>query len=302
MSSLCFQNSRFADAADVAIGFGGAGAVAALQARKLGADVLAIDCFGGGGATAYSGGVIYAGGTKYQRESGYNDTADEMYKYLNEEGAPVKPETLRPFCENSNADIERLSSMGVPFGTNAFEVTRLIVDRDNRVIGVEANPLPEAHHKAHQACYKLVHPWLPFNNRRSRKAMAAAQALEAREEPNQCTFIRARNGVILTTGGFNRNEALIRLHCPFLAKYYSRLLLLGSISDEGSGLAMAEAVGGSTVLISNISVARTLASPQAFAKGLLVNNMGERFISEAAYAMFVGDAVLDQPEGHAYVV
>lgn len=65
---------------------------------------------------------------------------------------------------------------------------------------------------------------------------------------------------------------------------------------------MAEAVGGSTVLISNISVARTLASPQAFAKGLLVNNMGERFISEAAYAMFVGDAVLDQPEGHAYVV
>ena len=55
-----------AEADVVVVGFGGAGVVAALQAREGGADVLAVDRFGGGGATSYSGGVTYAGGTRHQ--------------------------------------------------------------------------------------------------------------------------------------------------------------------------------------------------------------------------------------------
>lgn len=104
------------DTADVlVIGFGGAGAAAALQARENGATVIAIDRFGGGGATAYSGGVVYAGGTKYQREAGFDDTADEMYKYLDFEGTAVKPETLRRFCETSNGNVEWVVGHGVEF-------------------------------------------------------------------------------------------------------------------------------------------------------------------------------------------
>jgi 3-oxo-5alpha-steroid 4-dehydrogenase len=51
----------------VVVGFGGAGAAAALQAREGGAEVDVLDRFGGGGTTAYSGGVLYAGGTRFQR-------------------------------------------------------------------------------------------------------------------------------------------------------------------------------------------------------------------------------------------
>ncbi|MET0660967.1 MAG: FAD-dependent oxidoreductase, partial [Steroidobacteraceae bacterium] len=109
------------DTADVVVvGFGGAGVSAALQARECGASVIAIDRFTGGGATALSGGVFYAGGTKYQRESGFNDTADEMYKYLAAEGSAVSPETLRYFCEHSNDDFEWVERHGVPHGGNAF--------------------------------------------------------------------------------------------------------------------------------------------------------------------------------------
>ena len=43
----------------VVIGFGAAGSVAALEAAAAGADVLVIDRFGGGGATALSGGIVY---------------------------------------------------------------------------------------------------------------------------------------------------------------------------------------------------------------------------------------------------
>ena len=60
------------DEADIVlVGFGSAAAVAGLQAREDGASVLALDRFGGGGTTAISGGIIYAGGTKYQRDSGF---------------------------------------------------------------------------------------------------------------------------------------------------------------------------------------------------------------------------------------
>lgn len=50
-------------AADVVvIGFGAAASAAAIEAAEAGADVLVLDRFGGGGATALSGGIVYAGG------------------------------------------------------------------------------------------------------------------------------------------------------------------------------------------------------------------------------------------------
>ena len=108
------------DSADiVVVGFGAAGASAALEAHEQApdADVLLIDRFDGGGATAYSGGVVYAGDTRHQREAGFEDTVDEMYKYLKlEVGDAVSDETLRRFCENSNKNLDWLEQHGVPFG------------------------------------------------------------------------------------------------------------------------------------------------------------------------------------------
>ncbi|MEL7027700.1 MAG: FAD-binding protein [Pseudomonadota bacterium] len=110
------------DEADiVVVGFGGAGVVASLQALEAGASVIALDRFEGGGATERSGGVVYAGGTKYQREAGYDDSAEEMYKYLSFEGVPVQPATLRRFCEASKDDIDWVESFGVEFGSTCFE-------------------------------------------------------------------------------------------------------------------------------------------------------------------------------------
>ncbi|MBW2404236.1 MAG: FAD-binding protein [Deltaproteobacteria bacterium] len=67
------------DEADVVVvGFGGAGACAALEASTNGARVLVLDRFHGGGATAISGGVFYGGGgTHIQTEAGVTDDAEE---------------------------------------------------------------------------------------------------------------------------------------------------------------------------------------------------------------------------------
>jgi 3-oxo-5alpha-steroid 4-dehydrogenase len=101
----------------VVVGFGAAGACAALEAAWAGAQVVVIDRFGGGGATALSGGVVYAGGgTPQQREAGVTDTPAAMFDYLAlEVGDAVSAGTLREFCEGSVAMLAWLECCGVPF-------------------------------------------------------------------------------------------------------------------------------------------------------------------------------------------
>jgi 3-oxo-5alpha-steroid 4-dehydrogenase len=100
----------------VVAGFGGAGACAAIEAADSGARVIALDRFDGGGATSASGGVYYGGGTRFQRDAGFDDSAEEMFKYLSMELSDVvSPETLRRFCEQSNSNLEWLVDKGLRF-------------------------------------------------------------------------------------------------------------------------------------------------------------------------------------------
>ena len=115
------QAIQWDDEADVVVvGFGGAGAAASIEALDRGASVIAVDRFGGGGATAFSGGVTYAGGTKYQAEAGVEDDAGNMFAYLSQEDCAVAPATLRQFCDGSNGDLEWLEANGVPFSAKLF--------------------------------------------------------------------------------------------------------------------------------------------------------------------------------------
>lgn len=101
----------------VVVGFGAAGACAAIEAARAGADVVVLDRFSGGGATAVSGGVVYAGGgTEQQVAAGVRDTPEEMYAYLEREvGDAVSPATLRAFCDGSRDLVAWLEGAGVPF-------------------------------------------------------------------------------------------------------------------------------------------------------------------------------------------
>lgn len=105
-------------AVDVAVvGFGGAGAAAAIEARDAGASVAVIDRFNGGGSTKISGGIVYAGGgTSIQAEAGVEDSPENMYNYLiRETGDAVSEDTLRQFCQDSPGNLEWLKQQGVPF-------------------------------------------------------------------------------------------------------------------------------------------------------------------------------------------
>jgi 3-oxo-5alpha-steroid 4-dehydrogenase len=101
----------------VVVGLGGAGSCAALEAAEQGARVIVLERFHGGGSTAVSGGIVYAGGgTSIQREAGFDDAPEQMFRYLQHEvkGA-VSDETLRHFCECSAPGLGWLAGHGVPF-------------------------------------------------------------------------------------------------------------------------------------------------------------------------------------------
>ena len=125
------------------VGFGGAGAAAALQARQAGLRVAAIDAGEGGGATTASGGIFYAGGgTRIQRELGERDTAENMFAYLKlETQGVVGDETLMRFCQGSAGDLEWLMEHGVQFGGPVYKektsypsVTYFMYHSDNSLL------------------------------------------------------------------------------------------------------------------------------------------------------------------------
>lgn len=101
----------------VVVGYGIAGVTAAIEAAEAGARVLALDRGYGGGATALSGGIVYAGGgTRYQKAAGVHDTPENMYAYLRQEVRGVVSEaTLRRFCSTSAATIDWLVEHGALF-------------------------------------------------------------------------------------------------------------------------------------------------------------------------------------------
>ncbi|MDP7737767.1 FAD-binding protein [Mycobacterium paragordonae] len=112
------ESTNFTESADVVVvGFGAAGTCAAIAARENGADVLALDRANGGGSTAVSGGIIYAGGgTWVQQQAGVSDSYEQMLTYLRREvGDAVSPQTLESFVAGSPEMIRWLSDYGVPF-------------------------------------------------------------------------------------------------------------------------------------------------------------------------------------------
>jgi 3-oxo-5alpha-steroid 4-dehydrogenase len=349
------------DEADVVVvGFGGAGACAALEANTNGARVLVLDRFHGGGATAISGGVFYAGGgTHIQSEAGVTDDADEMFRYLSlEVQGVVSEETLRDFCDKSVDNLTWLEQHGVPFeaslcpyktsyptddyylyysgnegftpykeaakpaprghrakgaglpGESFYEplresaqragiqveyetrVTRLVIDSQNRVLGVEYRQIQKGlwsqlYRKLHQAGIAIV----KYNPKLAAKLRERCFRIEA--EHSVLKRVRAANGVVLAAGGFIYNRQMVKEIAP----KYRTGMPLGTPADNGSGILLGQSVGGKTDLMDRISAWRFINPPEAFAKGMIINQQGERYINEFRYGAAVGEAMVEENEG-----
>ena len=97
------------------VGYGGAGACAALEAQSCGAEVILLEAASdGGGTTALSGGQIYlGGGTPIQQACGFSDTREDMEAYIRiAAGANADADKIRVYCEGSLEHFDWLVAQG----------------------------------------------------------------------------------------------------------------------------------------------------------------------------------------------
>ncbi len=352
---------------DVAVvGFGAAGACAALQAREEGASVAILDRFMGGGATAISGGIVYAGGgTHIQEQAGVQDTVDEMVTYLQQEVQDVvSHSTLRDFCEKSVDNLHWLEHQGVVFdatlcpyktsypldryclyysgnetalpyreratpaprghrvkgkgmpGRRLFEplresahrhnalvyyqsqVKRLLCDASGALMGVEFNQLPPGSLAAfaHRWCEKLaqkINNYSPQLGKRLRERASRLEKKHARPH-----FLRVLKGVILSTGGFIYNRAMVQQHAPA----YRPGMPLGTAGCDGSGIQLGQSVKGATRYLNRVSAWRFINPPPAFTQGVLLNDQGKRYINEELYGATIGEEMVERQGGTAILI
>ena len=146
------------DEADLVIaGLGGAGIAAANEALEQHLTVIGVDKTTGGGATAKSGGVFYAGGgTPIQLAAGVKDSPENMFNYLIQETANiVKESTLRKFCDTSAENTQWLMDNGVQFDSSYYKIKTsypgagyFLYHSDNSLVPSymeKAEPAPRGH-------------------------------------------------------------------------------------------------------------------------------------------------------------
>ena len=349
------------------VGFGAAGACAAIEAANAGARVIVADRFGGGGASAKSGGVVYAGGgTRFQKTAGYDDSPEAMYEYLcMEVGDAVERSTLRDFCDRSVEMIEWLEANGVEFdsavppfktsypadgyylyfsgnetvkdyagkhlpaprghrvkgaglsGAMLFRalrksvqttdarvmtqssVRRLVVDsRTGAVLGAELwqfeneSRAARRHRLLSRWAERMYYPAPGVSDLLRRRALAVELA-QARPR-----LVRARAGVVLSTGGFIFNREMIARHAP----NYLRNFRLGTSGCDGSGIRLGQSVGGVCARLERISAWRFINPPLAWARGMIIDGAGVRFCNEEVYGAKLGYEMCEHHGGKAWLV
>jgi 3-oxo-5alpha-steroid 4-dehydrogenase len=102
--------------------------------------------------------------------------------------------------------------------------------------------------------------------------------------------VRARGGVVLSTGGFVFNAEMMRRYAP----EYAGCMPLGTPGDDGSGISLGLAVGAELGHMDRCAASRFIAPPDAFTRGVLVDARGERVCDESLYGATLSTEIAER--------
>ncbi|MFC9897028.1 FAD-dependent oxidoreductase [Nocardia sp. NPDC127579] len=305
------------------VGYGCAGAAAAFEAATAGAEVLVLEKAGGaGGSSALSGGEIYlGGGTPIQRACGFEDDPEQMAAFLRAALGPGSDEAkLQRYCADSVDHFHWLRARGVPFQPTLWDAPTWVPPTDDGLMWLGENswpftglatPAPRGHRPA--AADFGGRMLMELLVAAAESAGAAAQfdtsvtslvlaedgsviGVRARRYGTEFA-IRARRGVVLTTGGFVDNDAMLAAHAPRLLGHTK----VSGGGDDGSGIRMAQAIGAAVRHMATGQVGISLI-PGFAARGMVVNGRGQRFVTEDTYPGRIGQAALFRQDLEVWVI
>lgn len=188
------------------------------------------------------------------------------------------------------------------------EAQQLAVDASGRVVGVRAAMIRPGTREARRfGRYLRMANWL-FALLPTAVPGAAItlglggwylkRARQIEADHRVTRWIRARHGVLLSTGGFILNPPLVQYYAP----EYAHGMPLGTLGDTGSGMQLGQSAGGALHLMERISAWRFYNPPEAWAHAMLVNAKGERFCNETLYGASIGKAIVEGQGGRAWLV
>jgi succinate dehydrogenase/fumarate reductase flavoprotein subunit len=315
---------------DVAIvGFGGAGACAAIEASDAGAKAAVFEvASASGGSTALSSAEVYmggGGGTRVQKACGYEDDTEDMFNYLmNAMDGLADEAKVRIYCDNSADHFNWLVDKGCEYKDSEYKARAIMAVTDDCVLytGNEkvwpfkeiAKPCPRGHNLKVEGdnggplFMKIMTENVEkrdidvFYETRALTLIVNDQkqvvGLLIRQDGKELS-VKAAKGVILCAGGFCMNEAMVAKYTPILKKAN---VPIGNPFDTGTGILMGQGVGASLVNMMEAFITMPFYPPSDFTYGIFVNSQGQRFINEDCYHGRVAHHVLRQLGNRVYLI
>ena len=308
------------------MGSGVGGIAAAIEARRRGSRVLVLEKFNVlGGSSALSGGVCYlGGGTPLQKALGFEDSVEAMHDFMvAASGLHAPKDKIALYCEGSLDHFDWLVRHGVRYAEQ-FSAEKELSHKAASLYycGCEqtlpfrdiARPAPRGHVP-------------PAENQTGGRALMAQLIAAARQlgavirtevdvqqlvlesdgsvaglrvtEHGRQKHIRASKGVVLASGGFIHNDAMLALFAPELNRCRPRW---GHAGHLGQGILMGMAAGGRTRIMDHGFAVLPLYPPENVLKGVVVNGKAQRCISEDTYYGVLGHEMLFHQAGRGYLI
>ncbi|KAF2501129.1 FAD/NAD(P)-binding domain-containing protein [Lophium mytilinum] len=292
------------------IGSGGAGVAAALEASRHGAEVILLESKDQlGGATSMSGGIIYAGGTKTQKEAGVQDTKEELLAYLSAICQwTVSPKLLETTVEGCVDLIPWLEDLGVVFKPG-----------DLYVAGMEKSP--RGHKPSGDTGGRgpaggavLINAIVNAFDEQKVQVHTNTRITGITRSTGGGIKVTSENGgkfhgdsVVFASGGFGASVKKLAQYYPDAVKHEGWTRYIGPDSNQGDAIDLALSVGGTVV---NENTGGLDATPNFIQDIdlymppwlLYLNLHGRRFINEMAPYSFGGPTLVAQPESRCWAV
>jgi fumarate reductase flavoprotein subunit len=301
---------RWHDQVDIGIvGAGGCGLTAALASAHPGLRIVVWErAKVGGGNTALSDGAIAAAGTRFQRDAGVNDTAEDFARdVLAHNGNQSDPALTHRVCEASGPLVEWL----VERTGLALALEKYILragHRQYRMHAVESRTgqslVDHLHHQAAKQTAITLRLATSVLQLWSNEA-GVVIGVQIKLPKKSATNVRC-GAVILACDGFGADRELIAQYCPPMRDF----TYAGVPTETGDALRWGTELGGATAHLDAfhahplVAVGSNFVLPSALLSlgAIIVNQRGERFANELADLAHVAQQIHQQPGRLAYVV
>lgn len=290
----------------VVVGAGLAGYSAALEAAARGSEVIMLEKQERvGGSSRICGGFFAFAETDHQREQGIEDSNERLFEDMLAVGGHENDErVVRAFVEEQLDTYRWLVQKGVPFGV-VKPSSGQSAPRTHPTNSAELIEILDRHAQSTDSLSLRMNT--PVVSLIRDGNQGPVEGVLAESEGKQVA-IRARGGVVLTSGGFTQNVELLKKFVP----EKTGVQRMGGAGNTGDGLRMAWRLGAGVADTAHIKgtfgnhpsagTDKHLLNFPVYRGAIAVNKLGKRFVDESISYKLLGDACLQQPDKMAYQI